>query len=82
MVVNFDIMNTFSSIDNESGLQAVENALEAREEEFQPTLCITEAPELCLKCNNSTFYKKHFLQTDGTAQCPHISCSYSDIAIE
>ena len=38
--------------------------------------------ELCLKCNNFIFNKKHFLQNDGTAQGPHISCSYNDIAIE
>ena len=72
----------FPSIDNESGLQAVKNALEAREEQFPPTLCITEALKLCLKCNNSIFDKKHFLQNNGTAQGPHMSCSYGDIAIE
>ena len=72
----------FPSIDNESGLQALKKALEAREEQFPPTLCIIEALELCLKCNNSIFNKKHFLQNDGTAQGPHMSCSYGDIAIE
>ena len=30
----------FPSIDNESGLQAVKNTLEAREEQFLPTLFI------------------------------------------
>ena len=79
---SFDIVNMFPSNDNESGLQAVKNALEATEEQFPPTRCITEALELCLKCNNSIFNKKHFLQNDGTAQGPHMSCSYSDIAIE
>ena len=32
MFVSFDIVNMFLSIDNESGLQAVKDALEAREE--------------------------------------------------
>ena len=32
MLVSFDIVNMFPSIDNESGLQAVKNALEVREE--------------------------------------------------
>ena len=66
-------LSSFPSIDNESGLQAVKNALEAREEQFPPTLCIIEAPKLCLKCNYSIFNKKHFLQNDGTAQGPHMS---------
>ena len=64
------------------GLQAVKNALEAREKQFPPNLCLTEELELCLKCTNSIFNKKHFLQTDGTAQAPHMFCSYSDIAID
>ena len=82
MLVNFDIVNMFPSINNESGLQAVKNALEARAGQFPPTPCITEALELCLKCNNSIFNKRHFLQNDSTAQGPHVSCSYGDIAIE
>ena len=75
MLVNFDTVNMFSSIDNESGLQAIKNASEAREQQFPPAFCIIEALGLCLKCNNSIFNKSH----DGT---PHMSCSYGDIAIE
>ena len=82
MLVNFAIVNMFPSINNESGLQAVKNALEARVGQFPPILCIIEAIELCLKCNNSIFNKRHFLQNDSTAQGPHMSCSYGDIAIE
>ena len=82
MLVSLDIVNMFPSVDNESGLQAVKNALEAREEHFPPILCIIQALELCLKCNNSIFNKKHFLQNDDTALGPHMSCSYGDIAIE
>ena len=37
---------------------------------------------MCLECNNSIFNNKHFIQPDGTAQGPHMSCSYSDIAIQ
>ena len=61
MLVSFHIVNMSPSIDNEFGLQAIKNALEAREEKFPPTLCIAEALELYLKCNNSIFNKKHFL---------------------
>ena len=39
MLVSLDIANMFPSIDNESDLQAVKNALEAREEQFPPNLC-------------------------------------------
>ena len=72
----------FPSIDNESGLQAVKNAPEAREEQFPPTLYITEALKLCLNCVNSIFNKKHFLENDGTTEGPYMTCSFSDIATE
>ena len=60
-LVSFDIVYMFPSIDNDSGLQAVKKALEAREEQFPSALCIIEALEPCLKYNNSIFNKKHFL---------------------
>ena len=72
----------FPGIDNESGLQAVKNAPEAREEQFPPTLYIIEALELCLNCINFIFNKKYFLQNDGTTEGPHMTCSFSDIATE
>ena len=72
----------FPSIDNISGLKAVKSILDARQDQFPPMACITEALKLCLKCKNSIFNNKHFLQSDGTAQGPHMSCSYSDIAIQ
>ena len=68
MLVSFDMVNIFPKIDNESGLQAVKNTLEARDEQFPPTFGIIETLELCLKCNNSIFNKKHFLQADRNAQ--------------
>ena len=34
-----------------------------------------------MECNNSVFNDKNFIQTDGTAQGPHMSCSYSDTAM-
>ena len=71
MLVSFDIVNIFLSIYNEAGLQAVKNPFEAREELFPPNLCIIEALELFLKCNNSIFNKRRFLQNDATTQGPH-----------
>ena len=52
------------------------------QEQLPPTDCIFEALKLCLESNNSDFNNKHFLQTDGTTQDPHMCCSYSDNAIE
>ena len=77
-LVSFDIINMFPSIDNISGLKAVKSILDARQDQFLPTACIIEALKLCLQCNNSIFDNKHFLQSDGTAQGPHISRSYSN----
>ena len=45
------------------------------------TQCIVEALEICLTCNNSKFNDQNFLQTDGTAQWPHMLCSYTDIVM-
>ena len=82
LLVSFDIINMFPSIDNISSIQAVKNVLENRSDQFSPTDCIIEALKLCLESNNSIFNNKFYLQMDGTAQGPHMSCSYSDIAIE
>ena len=81
VLVSFDIVNMFPSIDNESGIKAVKEMLNVRENKNPPTECILEALRLCLGCNNSVFNDKNFLQTDGTTQGPHMSCSYSDIAM-
>ena len=42
---------------------------------------VIEALELCLSCNSSVFNNTDYLQTDGTAQGPHMFCSYADIAM-
>ena len=68
-LVSFDIINMFRSIDNISGLRAVKSILDSRQDQFPPATCII-------------FNNKHFLQSDGTAQGPHISSSYSDIDIQ
>ena len=34
-----------------------------------------------VKCNNSVFNNHFYLQVDGTAMDPHMSCSSSDIAM-
>ena len=79
LLVSFDVVNMFPSIDNESGIKAVKKVLDDSESKNSHTECILEALRLCLECDNSVFNDKHFIQTDGTAQGPHMSCSYSDI---
>ena len=82
VLVSFDVVNMFPSIDNESGTKAVKKVLNDRGSKNPPTECILEALRLCLECNNSVFNDKNFTQTDGAAQGPHMSCSYSDIAMD
>ena len=79
--VGFDIVNVFPSIDNKSGLKSIHDILELSDSTFTPTSCVIETLELCLSCNNSIFNNTNYLQTDGTAQGPHMSCSYADLAL-
>ena len=43
ILISFDMKSIFRRIDNQSGLQAVKNALETRQEQFPPTNCIIES---------------------------------------
>ena len=81
VLVSFDIVNTLSSVDNNSGLEDVSEILENRETNFPPAECILQALKLCLECNNSVLNEKFYFQEDDTAMGPHMSCSYSDIAM-
>ena len=81
VLVSFDAVNMFPSIDNRSGLESVKNILIANEFDMDSTQCIVETLEICLTCNNSKFNDQNFLQADGTAQGPQMSYSYADIAM-
>ena len=81
VLFSFDIVNMFPSIDNVSDLEAVSEILENKETDFPPAESILEILELCLECNNTVFNEKFYLQEDGTAMGPYMSCSYSDIAM-
>ena len=75
-------VNMFPNIDNKSGLLGVKEALTNSNFDVDSTQCIVDALEICLTCNKSKFTHQHFLETDGTAQGPHMSsCSYADIAM-
>ena len=80
-LISLDVVNMFPSIHNESGIKSVERLLNTRSILNPPTSCILEALRLCLEYNNSIFNNKFYLQTDGMAQDPPMSCSYSDIAM-
>ena len=80
ILVSFDVVNMFPSIDNNMGIASVRKYLDERECKDLPTDCVIEALDLCLSCNNSAFNNTNYLQADGTAQEPHIF-SYADIAM-
>ena len=62
ILVSFDIINIYPSIDNDRGIAAVRNALETRAYKSPSTDCIIEGLEICLKCNNSRFGSQNLLQ--------------------
>ena len=75
------VLFSFDIVNNKSGLDAVKSVLLKRSTNTSLVECILEGLELFLTCNNFTFSNKNFQQTDGIAQGPLMSCSYSDIAI-
>ena len=78
-LVSLDIINMFLSIGNKMRINFVVTFLDERACKDPPTQCVIEALEQCLSCNNSVFNNADYIQTDSTAQGPHMSCSYSDI---
>ena len=81
ILVSFDVVNTYPSIDNNIGIVSARKYLDGRECKDLLTDCVTEALELHLSCNNFASNNTNYLQTNGTAQGPHMSCSYTDIAM-
>ena len=55
VLVSFDIINMFPSIDNKMEINSVKNLLDERACKYPPTQCVIEALGLCLSCNNSPF---------------------------
>ena len=81
ILVSFDLINMYPSIDNDRGIVAVKNALETRAYKSPSTGCIIEGLEICLKCNNPRFGSQNLLQLNGTATGAPNSCSYADLAV-
>ena len=82
ILVTFDIVNMFPSIDNNRGVAAVKSALDSRTSLSPSIECIIEALEICLTNNNSSFVGQKLIQTNGTTMGAANSCSYSDLAIQ
>ena len=82
LLVSFDVVNIFHSINNKMGIESVKNILYCRcYDNIQSAECVTEASKLCLNYSKSVFNNQHYLQVDGTAQGLHMSCSYCDIVM-
>ena len=83
LLVSFDIINMFPSINNETGIKIVMNKLCQSDHKFDiPVECIIEVLEICLSRNCSTFHGQYWLQENGTVMGPKNSCLYADIVAE
>ena len=83
MLVSFDIINMFPSIDNKTGVERVRSKLmEVLDRLGLPVECIIKALEICLTKNFSAYRGQYWLQKNGTAMGPKNACSYADIVAE
>ena len=80
-MISWEVVSMSPNIDNNLGLTAVRNALNAREHLMPSTKYIQEAVEICLKHNHSVFQHSFFLQIHGTAMGPKNASSYADLAM-
>ena len=78
-LLSFNISNMSRSIDSKMRTSSVIKFLDERMCKVSPVQCVIETLELCLSCNNSVFNNTNYIQTDGTAQGPHMLYSHSDI---
>ena len=81
VLVSFDIINMFPSIDNKMGINSVKKVLDERACKEPRTQCVIEVSQLCLSSNNSVFNNANYIQINGATQGPHMSYSYSDIVM-
>ena len=81
LLVSWDVISMYPSIDNEMGLSACKAALHRRGKLSPSTDCLLEAIKITLECNNFTFNNKHYRQNRGTAMAPYNACSYADLAM-
>ena len=81
LLVSWDVISMYPSINNEMGISACKRALDERIALSLSTECLLEAIKITLDCNNSSFNNKHYRQNRGTAMDSHNACSYADLAM-
>ena len=81
LLVTWDIENMFPSINNEMGIAACKQALDARAVPNPPTDCIIDALKIVLENNISYFNHHIYQQVEGTAMGPNHACSYADLSL-
>ena len=65
MLVSFDIINMFPSIDNKTGVERIRSKLiEVSDRLNLPVECIIEALEICLTKNCSAYREQYWLHRD------------------
>ena len=62
ILVSWDVISMYPSIDNKVGIGACKAALDNREKLSPSTDCLLEVITITLECNNSTFNKKNYRQ--------------------
>ena len=77
LLVSWDVISMYPSIDNKVELDACKAAFDCREKLSPSTDCLLETIKITLECNNSTSNNKHYRQNRGTAIGPHNACSYA-----
>ena len=73
VLVSFSIISMFPIIDNKMEKNSVIKVLDEKACKDPPIQCVNEGLALCLNCNDSVFNNSSYIQTDDTAQGPHMS---------
>ena len=76
MLVSFDIVKVFPSIEQKRGVAAMKTALDSTNNLSPSTESILKALEICLANNNSVLAGQNLIKTNGTAMGAACSCSY------
>ena len=83
-LVAIDIVDMFTNIPRDTGIQQCTKHLDARsdQEKLFSTKCVIDALEITLDYNISTFNGQTFRQKKGAAMGPKNACEYADCTID
>ena len=76
MLVSFNIVKVFPSIEQKRGVATMKTALDSTSNLSPSTESILKALEICLANNNSVLAGQNLIKTNGTALGAACSCSY------